>query len=122
MKRKKGSGKKIYDSNTNECISKESKKNQEKKQNGNKNFNSEYILKDGKAVQFVPKQEKNQNQQKKPISKKKTIYWDYDKKFKKYEGEMKDGKRDGKGISYDSHGNKMYEGEWKDGKWNGKGE
>ena len=34
---------------------------------------------------------------------------------------MKDGKRDGKGISYFGNGNKSYDGEWKDNMWNGKG-
>ncbi len=119
---------------SNECISKESKQNQEKKQNGNKEYNSEYSWKDGKLVhciwkdgKLVPKQdkksnqEKKQNQQKKSISKKQTIHWDQQKKLKKYEGEMKDGKRNGKGILYSPNGKKEYHGEWKDDKRNGRG-
>jgi antitoxin component YwqK of YwqJK toxin-antitoxin module len=51
-----------------------------------------------------------------------SLYWDQEKKLKKYVGKMKDGKRNGKGIEYYDDGKtKEYEGEWKDDKKNGKG-
>ncbi len=39
----------------------------------------------------------------------------------KYVGQMKDGKRHGKGIEYRPDGTKLYEGNWVDGKRHGKG-
>ena len=38
-----------------------------------------------------------------------------------YEGEFKNGERNGKGREYDDRGNLLYEGEFKNGKRNGKG-
>ncbi len=40
---------------------------------------------------------------------------------KKYEGEWKDDKPNGKGVYYYENGNKLYEGEWQDGEYDGKG-
>ena len=45
----------------------------------------------------------------------------YENGNKKYEGECKDDKRNGKGVSYYENGNIEYEGEYKDGKKNGSG-
>jgi hypothetical protein len=50
-----------------------------------------------------------------------TLFWDKEKKVKKYQGFIKDLKKDGQGISYNSDGIKEYEGQWKDNKRNGKG-
>eukprot|EP00005_Dracoamoeba_jomungandri_P004282 CAMPEP_0174259146 /NCGR_PEP_ID=MMETSP0439-20130205/8013_1 /TAXON_ID=0 /ORGANISM="Stereomyxa ramosa, Strain Chinc5" /LENGTH=557 /DNA_ID=CAMNT_0015342931 /DNA_START=77 /DNA_END=1750 /DNA_ORIENTATION=- len=38
-----------------------------------------------------------------------------------YEGEWRDDKQDGKGVSYYPHGTKLYEGDWKGGKYHGTG-
>jgi stage V sporulation protein K len=40
----------------------------------------------------------------------------------RYEGDLVDGKFDGKGISYDENGVKEYEGDYVDGKMHGKGQ
>ena len=50
-----------------------------------------------------------------------TLFWDKEKKVKKYQGYIKDLKKDGQGISYNSDGIKEYEGQWKDDKRSGKG-
>ena len=39
----------------------------------------------------------------------------YENGNKKYEGEFKDGKPNGRGVMFDENGSKQYEGEWKDG-------
>ena len=39
----------------------------------------------------------------------------------KYVGQMKNGKRNGKGTSYRPDGSKWYDGDWVNGKWQGKG-
>ena len=41
--------------------------------------------------------------------------------IKIYEGEFKDDKANGQGVTYFENGNKKYDGEWKDGIYNGKG-
>jgi hypothetical protein len=45
---------------------------------------------------------------------------EYEKKGERYEGYLKDGKKDGKGKFIYVNGN-YYDGEWKDNKKNGKG-
>ena len=50
------------------------------------------------------------------------LYYNIDDKYKRkrYEGNFKDDKMDGKGIYYQNDGDR-YEGEWKNGVFDGKG-
>lgn len=48
-----------------------------------------------------------------------SLYTDDGVIFARYEGEVKDGKQNGKGIFYDMQDNSRYEGEWKDGQMDG---
>ena len=51
-----------------------------------------------------------------------TLRYYNSKNYLKFEGEYLNGKRNGKGIEYQSDGDLIFEGEYLDGKkWNGKG-